>query len=408
MLNSPDCCGDTCCDAESVAIPGPQGNAGENGENGSDGINSFSLTTDSFVVPAEGATVQIDLSETEWMVQSEGAVPGQIVAIQFAGYYEVVSVDTSLLATVRNLADVAAGEYPDNAPPAAVIPTGSRVSPAGIQGPAGEPEAGALLSVNNLSDVDDAALSRGNLGLGDLAVQNTVNNDDWSGTDLAVTNGGTGASSAAAARTNLGAAASGLATASGLTVSTGQRILGKASGAPAGAVEEIICTTFAQSLLDDADATTARATLGVSGNAGSYAFSAVQTGAQGFANITLTQVEFGATEFDDQGVWDTVTNEFEADVDGIYFFMGQVVWTGFAGAVEMNLQVQKNGVAVAEYVLDVESNAAGEAGIQISCAVSLVATDIITLWASQTSGSGESTDADAARTFFKGWAIATS
>jgi hypothetical protein len=56
-------------------------------------------------------------------------------------------------------------------------------------------------------------------------------------TDLPVTEGGTGASTAADARTNLGAAASGAVTSSGLTMATA-RLLGR-STASTGAVEEI-------------------------------------------------------------------------------------------------------------------------------------------------------------------------
>ena len=53
---------------------------------------------------------------------------------------------------------------------------------------------------NKKITVDELGIA---LGLGGLAGGDTINNDDWSGTDLAVANGGTGASTAGAARTNL-------------------------------------------------------------------------------------------------------------------------------------------------------------------------------------------------------------
>lgn len=120
-----------CDETPTVQVPGPAGAAGTNGTNGAAGVSAFTLTTAAFAMPAEGATVSVSVGDTAWMVV------GQTLYVQTAGWMEVSSVTTGIAVVLRNPENTGASAYLPNAAPATNIPSNSKVSPGGIQGPAG-------------------------------------------------------------------------------------------------------------------------------------------------------------------------------------------------------------------------------------------------------------------------------
>lgn len=138
-------------------------------------------------------------------------------------------------------------------------------------------------------------------------------------TDLAVADGGTGASTAADARTSLGAAASGAnADITSLTALT-------AGGLPNGSVLQADLAT------------------GVAGTG--PAFSAYRTGAQAVAQNTVTKLQCQTEEFDTASCYDNATNyRFTPNVAGYYMFNAAVYLNGSSTTTLITLY--KNGVEV--------------------------------------------------------------
>lgn len=146
-----DCC-ETTCTNTTVNTPGPQGAtgaSGSNGTNGTDGNNGYSVTSSSFVMPALGATTNVHVDQTGWIVAT-GSHDSQVIFIGDAGHFKAIGKGTNHI-TVTPLYYTG-----DPASEGDTIASGKVVAPAGIQGPAGS-------AANELSSQGDLLTHTGSV-----------------------------------------------------------------------------------------------------------------------------------------------------------------------------------------------------------------------------------------------------
>jgi len=169
------------------------------GTDGVAGENAFTLTTAPFVMPAAtgNGSVVVNFASTAWMVDATMSLIGQTIFIEGAGYFRLAGMISATQAIIINRRNDTTDTYQENADPGDVIVSGSRVSPGGIQGPAGPTTSitsGAGVPVTDLNDTPGLYVrSGGNYYIWDISGQ------AWTDTGIAVTGpaGATGSTGSA-------------------------------------------------------------------------------------------------------------------------------------------------------------------------------------------------------------------
>lgn len=132
-----DCCEPESCPCPTtVQVPGPAGSSGSNGTNGTDGDDAWTTFTVAFTIPAEGASAVATVANSNFIAINDivyaAKSDGSVVA-----YLQAVAVGGPTSVTLKNIEDTATGVYAPNSAPGSIFTIGSKIVPAGLQGPTG-------------------------------------------------------------------------------------------------------------------------------------------------------------------------------------------------------------------------------------------------------------------------------
>jgi hypothetical protein len=131
-----ECCPPACSEVASIQVPGPAGVNGQDGLSGIDGLNAWTVLTNNFVIPAELGSAVASVADSSWIAlnqilyatKADGSV---------SGYFQATALPSAISVTLQNLEDAATSAYLINSAPGTILTTGSKLSPAGLQGPQG-------------------------------------------------------------------------------------------------------------------------------------------------------------------------------------------------------------------------------------------------------------------------------